>query len=77
MELSRGLVNNINNHLYGWNYSDSVLQEIATTLGFFVKLGWRSFKYLGFPISLGNPHKPGEKFFKNLKIRSRDGDPIG
>jgi hypothetical protein len=49
-----GKVNNDKVHIYGWNISGLLLQNISIILGFPCLPNWSSFKYLGMPITLGN-----------------------
>jgi hypothetical protein len=49
---SRGLVNDSKSNIYEWNISRSLTTQIARILHFEYEENWKSFKYLGIPISL-------------------------
>ena len=57
--------------VYGWNISDTHIQRLAKSLWFSYETGWRSFKYLGIPLLLGNENSSDwngilNKFIKKL-----------
>ena len=60
-----------NVRLYGWNISDTHVQNLAKLLWFSYETRWHSFKYLGIPLLLGNENSSDwngilDKFIKNL-----------
>ena len=57
--------------LYGWNISDTHVQNLAKLLWFSYETIWHSFKYLGIPLLLGSDNSSDwngilDKFIKKL-----------
>jgi hypothetical protein len=52
MKSSGGLINNAKSHLFTWNTNLSLTKEIVRIFGFPYDEKWKSFKYLGIPLSL-------------------------
>lgn len=68
---SRGLVNKKRSLILGWNSFQITLEEISLILSFNLAKNWRSFPYLGLPISLGPTYSEDwdgvfQKFHKRI-----------